>query len=311
MDLQRWSQHLTVRASVPSQQSLSRSLSVAVTTVTDTSSSSNTAKSASSGDEILRVDNAEIIYGGVIQAIRGVSFSVQRGEVVAILGANGAGKTTLLRAISGLLPYHGGRLTGSISIDGRDIAGESPASLVRRGLAQVMEGRRIFGELTVDDNLRAGAFTRKDKAAATQSYDRVMELFPRLAERRKQQAGYMSGGEQQMLAIGRALMIDPKLLLLDEPSLGLAPIIVQQIGQIVLEINKQGTTVLLVEQNANMALSISDRGFIVENGRIAKTGTGQALLGDPDVQALYLGDASHKSSFRTLKTYRATTEDHG
>ncbi len=235
--------------------------------------------------------------------------TVPRGQVVAILGANGAGKTTTLRAISGLLPYQNGRITaGSVSFDGSDVTGSDTAKLVRGGMAQVMEGRRIFAELTVDDNLRAGAYTRKDKVGIRESYDRVMGLFPRLAERHKQVAGYMSGGEQQMLAIGRALMANPRLLLLDEPSLGLAPIIVEQIRDIVVEINRQGTSVLIVEQNASMALSIANMGYVMETGRVAKQGLGHELLADPEVQALYLGGESEHTSFSDLKSYRKKRE---
>ena len=265
--------------------------------------------SSASGPPILSVDNVEVVYGGAIQVLRGVSMTVPRGQVVAILGANGAGKTTTLRAISGLLPYQNGRITaGSVSFDGSDVTGTDTAKLVRGGMAQVMEGRRIFAELTVDDNLRAGDYTRKDKVGIRESYDRVMGLFPRLAERHKQVAGYMSGGEQQMLAIGRALMANPRLLLLDEPSLGLAPIIVEQIRDIVLEINRQGTSVLIVEQNATMALSIANVGYVMETGRVAKQGPGHELLADPEVQALYLGGESEHTSFSDLKSYRRKRE---
>ena len=261
-------------------------------------------------DAILSLDRVEVAYGGVIRVLRGVSLSVPTGKIVAILGANGAGKTTTLRAISGLLIYQSGAVTaGSISFDGSDTTGTDTATLVRRGMAQVMEGRRIFAELSVDDNLKTGAYTRKDKAGIVASYDRVMGLFPRLAERHKQVAGYMSGGEQQMLAIGRALMANPRLLLLDEPSLGLAPLIVEQIRDIVVEINKQGTSVLIVEQNAAMALSISEWGYVMETGRVAKEGPGSDLLADPEVQALYLGGESNHTSFRDLKTYRRKREN--
>jgi branched-chain amino acid transport system ATP-binding protein len=254
---------------------------------------------------VLDVHDLDVVYGGAIHVLRNVSLQVRSGGVVAILGANGAGKTTLLRAISGLLSYHNGRVAkGDVTFLGRKSTGTDPASLVRSGLAQVMEGRRIFSELTVDDNLRTGAFTRKDKAASAQSYAHVMELFPRLAERRKQVAGYMSGGEQQMLAIGRALMADPKLLLLDEPSLGLAPIIVEQIFEIIAEINKTGTSVLIVEQNAAMALKNSTYAYVMETGRVATEGRASDLLNDPTVQALYLGGESARTSFHELQTYR-------
>lgn len=267
-----------------------------------------TSVSPSVGD-ILAVENAEVVYGGAIQVLRGVSLRVPSGGVVAILGANGAGKTTMLRAISGLLGYHGGKVTsGTVHFDGADVTGADASSLVRGGLAQVMEGRRIFAELSVDENLKTGAYTRKDKAGIATSYDRVMELFPRLQERHKQIAGYMSGGEQQMLAIARALMANPRLLLLDEPSLGLAPLIVEQIFDIVREINALGTSVLIVEQNATMALKNSDYGYVMETGHVAKEGKSAELLVDPEVQALYLGGESAHTSFRDLKSYRRKRE---
>lgn len=260
-------------------------------------------------DPLLRVEHVEVVYGGAIQVLRGVSVELPAGKIVAILGANGAGKTTLLRTISGLLPYHNGRVTaGVVEMDGRSIVGADPSTLVRSGMAQVMEGRRIFAELTVDENLKAGGYTRKDKAGLRVSHDRVMTLFPRLAERSTQVAGYLSGGEQQMLAIGRALMANPRLLLLDEPSLGLAPLIVQQIRDIVIEINKQGTSVLIVEQNATMALSIADRGYVIETGRVVKEGSGVDLLADDDIQHFYLGGDTGESSFRDLKSYRRKRE---
>jgi branched-chain amino acid transport system ATP-binding protein len=262
--------------------------------------------SAPTGSPVLSVHDVDVVYGGAIHVLRNVSLRVDQGAVVSILGANGAGKTTLLRAISGLLSYHNGRVTnGSVSFLGNESTGTDPAALVRSGMAQVMEGRRIFSELSVDDNLRVGAFTRKDKAKSAVSYGRVMELFPRLAERHKQIAGYMSGGEQQMLAIGRALMADPKLLLLDEPSLGLAPIIVEQIFDIIAEINKTGTSVLIVEQNAAMALRNSTYAYVMETGKIATEGLASDLLNDPVVQALYLGGESAHTSFHDLKTYRS------
>lgn len=258
---------------------------------------------------ILEVRDLEVIYGGAIRVLRGVNLTVETGSVVSILGANGAGKTTLLRAISGLLHHHNGRSTaGSISFDGSSIIEAETTSLVRSGMAQVMEGRRIFAELTVDENLKTGAYTRRDKKETATSYARVLELFPRLQERHKQVAGYLSGGEQQMLAIGRALMAQPRLLLLDEPSLGLAPLIVEQIFQIVTEINRQGTSVLIVEQNAAMALRNSSYGYVMETGRIAKHGPAKDLLADEDVKAAYLGGESDRTSFRSLKTYRRKTE---
>jgi branched-chain amino acid transport system ATP-binding protein len=258
---------------------------------------------------MLVVKSVNVVYGGVIEVLDGVSLEVGSGQVVAILGANGAGKTTLLRAVSGLLAFQNGAITaGSVELFGADVTKSDAASRVRSGMAQVMEGRRIFSELTVDENLKVGAYSRKDKAEITVSYDRVMTLFPRLAERRKQIAGYMSGGEQQMVAMGRALMANPRLLLLDEPSLGLAPLIVEQIRDIVVEINKQGTSVLIVEQNASMALSISNYGYVMETGTVAKHGPGSVLLNDPEIKALYLGGESEHTSFHDLKSYRSARE---
>jgi branched-chain amino acid transport system ATP-binding protein len=263
----------------------------------------------STDSSILSLSDVDVFYGGAIQVLRGVSLTVPTGGVVAILGANGAGKTSTLRAISGLLVYQGGRISnGSVIFNGADITGRDPSANVQAGMAQVMEGRRIFAELTVDENLQAGSYTRKDKSEIKASYERVMELFPKLHERRKQTAGYMSGGEQQMLAIGRALMANPKLLLMDEPSLGLAPIIVEQIFEIVKTINAQGVSVLLVEQNAAKALAVADYAYVMETGRVAKEGTGAALANDDDIKALYLGGESEHTSFRDLKSYRRKRE---
>jgi len=255
---------------------------------------------------ILAVHGLEVVYSDVILVLRGVSLDVPKGSIVALLGANGAGKTTLLRAVTGLLRVHRGAITkGTVSFDDEPITGLDPAVVVRKGMSQVMEGRRIFAELSVDENLRAGGFTRRDKSELKASYERVMELFPVLKERRRQTAGYLSGGEQQMLAIGRALMQSPRLLLLDEPSLGLAPLIVEQIRQIIVDINQQGTSVLLVEQNATMALSIADYGYVMENGHVVKDGPGRELLNDKDIQEFYLGvGEAGRKSFRDVKTYR-------
>jgi branched-chain amino acid transport system ATP-binding protein len=255
---------------------------------------------------ILEVNNIEVVYNDVMLVLRGVSLTLPRGGVVAVLGSNGAGKTTLLRAITGLLSVHRGRITkGSVNLEGASIAGRDAPSIVRAGVGQVMEGRRIFAALNVDENLRAGAYTRQSKGDIQASYDRVMELFPKLADMRKRTAGYLSGGEQQMVAIGRALMANPKVLLLDEPSLGLAPLIVQQIAEIIAEVNRQGTSVVLVEQNATMALSLADRGYILESGRVVKDGTGAALLADKDIQEFYLGvGEAGRKSYRDVKTYR-------
>jgi len=255
---------------------------------------------------LLVLDGVEVVYHDVVLVLRGVSITVPTGSVVALLGANGAGKSTTLRAVSGLLGLHRGRVTkGSIRLDGDDIARLDPAAIVRRGVSQVMEGRRIFAELTVDENLRAGGFTCRDRREFRDRLDHVLALFPRLAERRRQTAGYLSGGEQQMLAIGRALMQSPRLLLLDEPSLGLAPMLVQQIAGIIREINVGGTSVLLVEQNATMALALADHGYVLENGRIVKSGPAADLLADQDIQEFYLGvGEAGRRSFRDVKTYR-------
>lgn len=257
---------------------------------------------------LLLVRDLEVVYGGAILALRGVNLVVRDGSVVALLGANGAGKTTVLRAVSGLLGFNNGAIRhGEVHFDGQVVNAVSSPTLVRRGLAQVMEGRRIFAELTVDENLKAGAHTRRNRAEVRANYERVLELFPRLAERRTQVAGYLSGGEQQMLAIGRALMASPRLLLLDEPSLGLAPLIVEQIAGIIVEINRQGTSVLLVEQNSAMALQLADYAYVLENGAVAKRGTADELRADASIQQFYLGGASHDGAdFRAMRdAYRA------
>jgi branched-chain amino acid transport system ATP-binding protein len=255
---------------------------------------------------MLALENVEVVYSDVIVGLRGVSLSVPDGAIVALLGANGAGKTTALRAISGLLDVHRGELRkGSITLDGERIDGLEASAIVRRGVTQVLEGRRIFVELTVEENLRAGAFSRRDGASVRRSHDRVMELFPVLRERRSSIAGYLSGGEQQMLAIGRALMADPKLLLLDEPSLGLAPMLVRQIRDIIVDINAQGTAVLLVEQNAAMALSIASHGYVLETGRVVLDKEASVLAGDDDVREFYLGlSEGRRRSYREVKHYR-------
>jgi branched-chain amino acid transport system ATP-binding protein len=238
--------------------------------------------------------------------LRGLSFDVPAGGVAAVLGANGAGKTTLLRAITGLLKVHRGEITkGTIELDGERISDLDPSTIVRRGVSQVMEGRRTFAELTVDENLRMGGYTKRS-SSAKESYDRVMEMFPVLANRRRSVAGYLSGGEQQMLVIGRALMQEPRLLLLDEPSLGLAPKLVEQIRDIIVEINRQGTSVVLVEQNAVMALQIATVGYVLETGKIVKEGPAAELRADQDIQEFYLGGSadSERLSFRDVKSYR-------
>ncbi len=258
---------------------------------------------------MLAIENLEVVYNDVVLVLRGVSLEVGDDQIVALLGANGAGKTTTMRAATGLLEVHEGDVTkGTITFDGTDITHLDPSDRVKLGISQVMEGRRVFAELTVDENLAAGAYTNKNSKSVKQSYDRVMTLFPRLAERNKSVAGYMSGGEQQMLAIGRALMQEPKLLILDEPSLGLAPLLVQQIRDIIVEINEQGTSVLLIEQNAHMALSIAHHGYIMETGKLVMDGDPKKLLKDEDVQEFYLGlhtdGGGERKSFRDVKHYK-------
>ena len=256
---------------------------------------------------LLSVRNVEVVYNDIALVLRGVSLDVPKGSIVALLGANGAGKTTLLRAITGLLGVHRGEITkGTVTFEERSISGGDPADIVKGGIAQVLEGRRIFQELTVEENLRAGGFTKRgDKAAAREAHERVLDLFPVLRERSRSVAGYLSGGEQQMLAMGRALMASPKVLLLDEPSLGLAPRLVEQIRDIIVDINGQGTSVLLVEQNATMALSIAQVGYVMETGRIVKEGPASDLLADQDIQEFYLGvGETGRRSFRDVKSYR-------
>ncbi len=258
---------------------------------------------------MLEVANVEVVYNEVILVLRGLSIEVPDGKIVALLGANGAGKTTTARAVGGLLGVHEGKITkGSISFNGADITGAEPSAIVKAGITQVMEGRRTFAELTVDENLRCGGFTVADKAERKESYDRVMALFPVLHERHRQVAGYLSGGEQQMLAIGRALMTSPKLLILDEPSLGLAPRLVEQIRDIIIDINKHGTSVLLIEQNANMALSVADYGYVLETGKVVMDGEASRLLADDDIKEFYLGlhteEGGEKKSFRDVKHYK-------
>jgi branched-chain amino acid transport system ATP-binding protein len=234
---------------------------------------------------LLEIDNISLLYGR-IQALHGISLYVNEGEIVALIGANGAGKTTTMRAVSGLRPV----ASGSIKFAGQDITRLRADLRVTRGICQSPEGRGVFPGMTVQENLDMGAYTRRDSGIAA-DLERVFTLFPRLRERRKQAGGTLSGGEQQMLAVGRALMSRPKLLLLDEPSMGLAPMLIQQIFDIITEINGQGTTVLLVEQNAQQALSRAHRGYVMETGRIVKEGTGQQLLNDPSVKEAYLGVA--------------------
>jgi ABC-type branched-subunit amino acid transport system ATPase component len=242
---------------------------------------------------VLEIDDLRVSYGDAVGALHGVSLAVPEGAIVAVLGNNGAGKSTLLRAISGTLALEGGRVdAGTIRFGGRSLAGLDPAAIVRAGVVQVPEGRRVFADLTVEENLRAGGLARAGRAARRRERDRIYELFPRLRERAGQKAGLMSGGEQQMLAMGRALMAGPRLLLLDEPSLGLAPQVVEQIGEIVRAINAQGTAVMLVEQNAGMALRIADRAVVLEVGRVAADGAAAELAAGDEVRRRYLGVAA-------------------
>ncbi|HVV81306.1 MAG TPA: ABC transporter ATP-binding protein [Pseudolabrys sp.] len=259
-------------------------------------------------EKILSVNNIEVIYDHVILVLKGVSLDVPKGGIVALLGANGAGKTTTLKAISNLLHAERGDVTkGSIEFDGKEVQDLSPNELVRRGCIQVMEGRMCFGHLTIEENLLTGAFTRRDgKAAIRADLDKVYGYFPRLAERRTSMAGYTSGGEQQMCAIGRALMSRPKMILLDEPSMGLAPQVVEEIFEIVHDLNdKEGVSFLLAEQNTNMALKYARYGYILENGRVVMDGDAKALAANEDVKEFYLGVAEGKrKSFRDGKHYR-------
>jgi branched-chain amino acid transport system ATP-binding protein len=235
---------------------------------------------------LLEIDNITLLYGR-IQALHGISLTVDEGEIVALIGGNGAGKSTTMRAVSGLRPVASGR----IRFDGQDITNLRADLRVIRGISQAPEGRGIFPGMTVLENLEMGAYTRRDTAGVQADLTRVYSLFPRLEERRRQFGGTLSGGEQQMLAVGRALMSRPRLMLLDEPSMGLAPMLIQQVFSVITEINQQGTTILLVEQNAQQALSRAHRAYVLETGRIVKTGTGAELLHDPAVKDAYLGVA--------------------
>jgi branched-chain amino acid transport system ATP-binding protein len=257
--------------------------------------------------DLLKVENLEVVYNDVVLVLKGLSLQADQGKITALLGANGAGKSTTLKAISGLLAGEDGEITdGKVIYEGKPVHNWPPDKLVRSGVFQVMEGRRVFEDLTVEENLRCGGFTRP-KAEFPESLEKVYGYFPRLKERRKQLAGYMSGGEQQMLAIGRAIMARPKLLLLDEPSLGLAPLLVEEIFEIIKRVNEQeNVSILLVEQNARAALNISSTGYIMENGRIVMDGPAKDLLNNPDVQEFYLGmsHAGDKRSYRDVKHYR-------
>jgi len=245
------------------------------------------AQTRTAANALLALDRVAISYGG-IRAVKGIDLEVGRGELVCLIGANGAGKTTTLKGICGLLPLEHGR----VMFDGDDVTGRNAFRLVRQGLAMVPEGRGMFGALTVDENLAMGAYARTDRAGIRHDVERVYGLFPRLKERRRQTAGTMSGGEQQMLAIGRAMMSRPRLLLLDEPSMGLAPLMVQKVFETILSVAQEGVTILLVEQNAKLALDVSDHGYVMESGEVTLAGKAADLLDDPKVRAAYLGEAA-------------------
>jgi branched-chain amino acid transport system ATP-binding protein len=257
---------------------------------------------------MLRLNNIEVIYSDVILVLKGLSLEVPQGHIVALLGANGAGKTTTLKAISGLLKTENGQVTsGSVELMGQRIDGMDPDRICRLGILQVMEGRKVLESLSVEENLRIGGYTRRDPDGVERDFQMIYDYFPRLVERRHQLAGYLSGGEQQMLVIGRALMAQPKLLLLDEPSLGLAPLLVREIFGIIQKINAEhGTTFLLVEQNAQIALNIAHYGYIMENGRIVLDGPAEMLRGNEDVREFYLGlsEAGRRKSFKDIKFYK-------
>ncbi|MBS0500937.1 MAG: ABC transporter ATP-binding protein [Burkholderiaceae bacterium] len=234
---------------------------------------------------LLKVSGLKVAYGG-IQAVKGTDFEVREGELVSLIGSNGAGKTTTMKAITGSLPLAG----GDIEFLGKSIKGQGPWDLVRQGLVMVPEGRGVFTRMTITENLLMGAYIRSDKAGVARDFEKIFTIFPRLRERKDQLAGTMSGGEQQMLAMGRALMSQPKLLLLDEPSMGLSPIMVDKIFEVVRDVYGQGVTILLVEQNASRALALADRGYVMESGLISMSGSGKDLLADPKVRAAYLGE---------------------
>ena len=257
---------------------------------------------------MLTLNNIEVIYDGVILVLKGVSVNVREGGITTLLGANGAGKTTTLKAISGLLRSERGEVTkGGVELDGGRIDRLAPHEIVKRGLVQVFEGRRVFEHLTTEENLVAGAHVLGDRRKVTEGIARVYEYFPRLKERRTVQSGYLSGGEQQMLAIGRALMSSPRVMLLDEPSLGLAPMLVEEIFEIIQRLNReQRLTVLLVEQNATLALAIAEHGYVMENGRIVLEGSAEALRENADIKEFYLGltEVGARKSYRDVKHYK-------
>jgi branched-chain amino acid transport system ATP-binding protein len=254
---------------------------------------------------VLELSNLEVVYGDVIAALRGISLQVPDGGIVALLGPNGAGKTTAVRAICGLLEIHDGEATkGAVTFDGADLLALRPHEIVAKGIVQVMEGRRIFADLTVEENLLAGAHTRRDGAYHGE-IAAIMERFPVLGERRDKVAGYLSGGEQQMLAIGRALLVGPSLLILDEPSLGLAPRVVGEVARVIGEVRDRGVSVLLIEQNAALALELADYGYVLENGKVVLDGDPGTLADDPDFQEFYLGIGTEgRRSYADVKLYR-------
>ncbi len=261
----------------------------------------------STSNIVLNVNGIEVIYNHVILVLKGVSLNVPEGKIVAILGGNGAGKTTTLRAISNLLRGERGEVTkGTIELRGERIENLSPADLVQRGVVQVMEGRHCFAHLTIEENLLTGAYTRKDKSEIARNLEKVYTYFPRLKTRRASQAAYTSGGEQQMCAVGRALMANPSMVLLDEPSMGLAPQIVEEVFEIVRDLNdKEKVTFLLAEQNTNMALKYSDYGYIMESGRVVMDGLASELASNEDVKEFYLGvGGSERKSFKDVKSYK-------
>ena len=255
---------------------------------------------------MLEINNLEVVYNKAVLVLRGVSLTVPEGEIIALLGANGAGKTTLLRAITGLLDIHDGEVTkGKALYNGEDLLGDQPDAIIRRGLAQVMERRRILADLTIEENLLAGAYTNSDRAEVRSDLGAQYERFPVLGDRRNRHAGYLSGGEQQMLAVARALMSRPKLLLLDEPTLGLAPMLVDEVADIIRRLNHEGLSVMLVEQNASIALSVASYGYVLETGKIVQDGPTERLEQDEDVREFYLGlGGEGRRSYREVKHYR-------
>ncbi len=260
-------------------------------------------------EEILKIKNIEVVYNKAVQVLRGLSLVVPKGVIVALLGSNGAGKSTVLKSVSGLLSLEDGEVVnGEILFKDRSVSLDSQEKLVHRGLFHMMEGRHIFEDLTVEENLIAATYACKNKGSNSDSFDLVYDYFPRLKDRRTRLAGYLSGGEQQMLAIGRSLVAKPDLIMLDEPSLGLAPLLVEEIFEIIVRINReQGTSMLLVEQNAALALAISSYGYILENGKVVIDGSADSLMGNEDVQEFYLGasgDEGENKSYREIKHYK-------